>query len=102
MEALGQLLNWFVSDTPDAGVSALWSKLPRLSADELSAQANLPRLFEQRRTLQAQTLPLVAKNWQRSVFYQVNLKDMAAQYEPRASCAGAAPYTWCRGWPHRP
>ena len=80
MEALGQLLNWFVSDTPDAETSALWSKLPRLSADELSAQANLPRLFEQRRTLQAQTLPLVAKNWQRSVFYQINLKDMAAQY----------------------
>ena len=54
--------------------------MPRLSADELSAQANLPRLFAQRNALQAQTIPIVAQNWQRSVFYQTNLKDMAQKY----------------------
>ena len=62
------------------GITEKWRKLPRYSADELSIHANLPRLFAQRRALQAQTLPIVAKNWQRSVFYQVNLKDMAQKF----------------------
>ena len=61
-------------------ITEKWRKLPRYSADELSIHANLPRLFAQRRALQAQTLPIVAKNWQRSVFYQVNLKDMAQKF----------------------
>lgn len=80
MEELEKLLQWFLSDTPDAATTEVWRKLPRYSADELSIHANLRRLFAQRRELQAKTLPLIAKNWQRSVFYQVNLKDMAQKY----------------------
>lgn len=82
MNELETLLHWFLAspDAVDAAVTALWKRLPRLAADELSAQANLVRLFDQRRALQAKTLPAIAKNWQRSVFYQVNLKDMAAKF----------------------
>lgn len=80
IDLLGKLLQWFLSDTPDPTLTAVWEKLPRYSADGLSAEANLPRLFAQRRELQAQTLPLLAKNWRRSVFYQSNLKDMAAKF----------------------
>lgn len=80
MDELERLLQWFLSDTPSADDTALWRSLPRLSADELSIQANLPRLFAQRHELQAETLPLVAKNWQRSVFYELNLKDLAEKY----------------------
>lgn len=77
---LERLLTWFVSDSPDLTVTTLWRKLPRYSADELSMYANLPRLFTQRKRLQAETLPLIARNWRRSVFYQTNLKDMAGKY----------------------
>lgn len=77
---LGTLLQWFLSETPAYNVTELWRSLPRYSANELSVYANLPRLFAQRKELQAQTLPLIAHNWTRSVFYQVNLKDMAQKY----------------------
>lgn len=79
-ENLGKLITWFLTDNPDEAVTALWRTLPRYAADELSIHANLPRLFAQRQALQAQTLPLIAKNWQRSVFYQTNLKDMAQKF----------------------
>lgn len=80
MENLGKLITWFLADDPDKSVTELWKMLPRYAADELSIHANLPRLFAQRQALQAETLPLIAKNWQRSVFYQTNLKDMAQKY----------------------
>lgn len=77
LSELEALLRWFVAPVPDSAVTALWRRLPRYSADGLSAHANLRRLFSARHELQRQTLPLVAANWQRSVFYQTNLKDMA-------------------------
>lgn len=80
VDLLGRLAEWFLTDYPEPALTEVWRKLPRLSADELSAQANLPRLFAQRNALQAQTIPIVAQNWQRSVFYQTNLKDMAQKY----------------------
>ena len=85
LEVLGRLLCWFLADAAEgtaalAEGTALWRSLPRLSAAGLSQQANLPRLTAQRSDLQAVTIPLIAKNWRRSVFYQVNLKDLAAKY----------------------
>ena len=80
MERLEELLHWFISETPDAETTALWRSLPRLSAAGLSEQANLHRLVAQRREMQAETIPTIAKNWRRSVFYQINLKDMAERY----------------------
>lgn len=81
MKQLEQLVGWFLSDEPDAATTALWRELPRYAADELSIHANLRRLFAQRRELQAQTLPVVARNWRKSVFYQTNLKDMAQRFD---------------------
>ena len=80
MEQLQRLITWFLAEQPDAAVTAEWRQLPRYSADELSVAANLPRLFVQRRELQARTIPTLANNWQKSVFYQVNLKDLAEKY----------------------
>lgn len=90
VELLGRLAEWFLTDEPQPALTEVWRKLPRRSADELSAQANLPRLFEQRKQLQQITIPLVAQNWQRSVFYQVNLKDMAHKYAERQWALPAA------------
>ncbi len=77
---MGRLLEWFIAERPDNELTTVWRSLPRLSADELSEQANLVRLFAQRKAIQAKALPQIAANWQRSVFYQTNLKDMAAKY----------------------
>ncbi len=88
---LEHLLAWFLADAEDfasdspqaqalADVTALWRSLPRLSADEISARANLRRLFQQRKAFQKKSLPTLANNWQRSVFYQTNLKHMAKRF----------------------
>lgn len=80
VDELGELLEWFLSDTPSPQATALWRALPHYSADGLSAAANLTRLFAQREEIAADTLPAMADNWRRSVFYQTNLLRMAQKY----------------------
>ena len=80
LEEMERLLHWFIAPTPTEDLTALWEGLPRLSADEISAQANLARSWEQRETFQKENIQALAANWQRSVFYQTDLKDMAQRY----------------------
>jgi len=58
--------------------SLLTSRL--LSAEQLSAQANLHRLFEQRRQFQNLNWPALARNWEHSVFYQLDLHDAVSAF----------------------
>ena len=51
-----------------------------LSAEQLSAQACLPRLFAQRRDFRAANWPALARNWEHSVFYQLDLDHAARQF----------------------
>ena len=51
-----------------------------LSAEEISAQANLVRLTEQRKAFRAQNWSALAKNYAHSVFYQVDLEDAAKEF----------------------
>lgn len=87
---LERLARWFLAtdETPDPAVTELWKRLPRRSATELADEANLFRLFAARRALQEEALPTLAAHWPRSVFYQVNLKDLAGQY---AACGLSLP-----------
>ncbi len=80
LETLQRLLHWFISPSPSKEDTELWRKLRRFSADDISVNANLRRLVAQRTALQKETLPVIARNWQKSVFYQVNLKDMACKF----------------------
>ena len=84
MDLLGRLLEWFVSDTPDPSLTQVWRECRRLSAEGISSTANLRRMAADRRRLGAKTLPTLARNWQKSVFYQVNLKDMAGKFAETA------------------
>ena len=79
MEELERLAVWFLAAKSD-DAAAFWRSLPRLSADAIMTHANLRRLLAQRRTFQKQTVQMLAANWQKSVFYQVNLKDMARKH----------------------
>lgn len=56
------------------------SQVKRLSAEQISAQANLARLFEQRRQFRNRNWPMLAANWQHSVFYQLDLDDAAREF----------------------
>ena len=51
-----------------------------LSAEQISAQANLARLFDQRRHFRCENWPALARNWQHSVFYQLDLDDAANDF----------------------
>lgn len=52
-----------------------------MSAEEISSEANLQRLFEQRATFRSHVWPALALNWQHSVFYQLDLDDAAREFD---------------------
>lgn len=51
-----------------------------LSAEDISNRANIYRLVEQRRSFRKKNWPMLAENWQHSVFYQLDLEDAARDY----------------------
>ena len=51
-----------------------------VNSNELAEHANLRRLFEQRRQFRSRNWPALAKNWQHSVFYQLDLDDAAREF----------------------
>lgn len=76
----GIVLRWMLGDTELQGGSMLWQQSPRLSADELSAQANLQRLTRQRQAYRVQNWSFLARNYAHSVFYQIDLDDAAHEF----------------------
>ncbi|MCM1292609.1 MAG: bifunctional fucokinase/fucose-1-phosphate guanylyltransferase [Bacteroides sp.] len=70
------LAKWMTgSEITDEGRD-LWLKLPRLSADEISARVSLPRMFASRRRFMEQNISTLARNHERSVFYQLDLDHL--------------------------
>ena len=52
-----------------------------ISAEEISTEANLHRLFDQRKAFRKQNWEALAKNWNHSVFYQLDLADAKREFE---------------------
>ena len=52
-----------------------------ISAEEISTQANLHRLFEQRKAFRKSNWTKLAQNWTHSVFYQLDLADAKREFE---------------------
>ena len=52
-----------------------------VNSNELAERVNLRRLFAQRQAFRKQNWPALAKNWQHSVFYQLDLDDAAKEFE---------------------
>jgi len=77
---MGRLLSWMLAARPTEDCSEEWASLPRLSANDIAAQANLERQSRQRKDFLTQNIPLLAKNYRKSVFYQIDLKDLARKY----------------------
>ena len=51
-----------------------------MSAEEISNEANLPRLVEQRRRYRRDNWAALARNYEHSVFYQTDLDDAAREF----------------------
>ncbi len=77
---LGKIFRWMISDSSYEEGKKLWLKARRISADEISAYANLRRLTQQRNDYRAKNWPLLAKNHEKSVFYQLNLQHAAEEF----------------------
>jgi len=52
-----------------------------LNSNELAERANLRRLFAQRQAFRKQNWSALAKNWNHSVFYQLDLADAASEFQ---------------------
>ena len=52
-----------------------------LNSNEVAERANLRRLFDQRRQYRKENWLALARNWQHSVFYQLDLADAAESFE---------------------
>ena len=78
----GDFIEWLFAAKPvaDAHWSQLWLELPRLSAGELLQQANLERLYAQRRHFREAVLPQLARNHRHSIFYRLDLDAAAELY----------------------
>jgi galactokinase/mevalonate kinase-like predicted kinase len=74
------LVRWMTTEPELKGGRELWLKADKLSADDISAIANLRRLHEQRKAFRAINWPEIAANYDKSVFYQLDLDDAAREF----------------------
>ena len=80
VDELGLMLRWMISEPFLQEGKAAWLRCRKISADEISASANLRRLTAQREDFRVSNWNILAKNYEHSVFYQLNLEDAAEQY----------------------
>lgn len=77
---LGCVLRWMTDCPEDEKGKALWTNAARMSADGISAYADLRRLDAQRREFRRRNLVTLAANHERSVFYQSDLEVTAREF----------------------
>ena len=80
IEELGLVMRWMISEPELQEGKEIWKRSRRLSADEISTYANLRRLAAQRDSFRVMNWPVLARNYERSVFYQLNLDDAAHEF----------------------
>lgn len=80
IEELGILLRWMASESQLEEGKQLWLKAERISADDISARANLKRLYAQRNAFRRNNWKGLAANYEKSVFYQLDLQDAANEF----------------------
>ena len=80
VEELGLVLRWMISEPNLTAGKTLWIQAQKISANEISDRANLQRLVAQRETFRKADWTLLAKNQEKSVFYQLDLADAAKAF----------------------
>lgn len=77
---IGIVARWMLGEPELGEGKAIWEESSKISADEISAQANLRRLTRQRRDYRSQNWQALASNHNHSVFYQVDLDNAAHEF----------------------
>lgn len=77
---MGVVLRWMLNEPELEQGKTIWLNAKKMSADEISAEANLRRLTEQRSKLRSANWQAIAKNHEHSVFYQTDLYDAVREY----------------------
>ena len=85
IDEMGIVLRWMLKDdSMDENLREKGEKIyensRKMSADDISTEANLRRLFAQRREFRMKNWPALAANHQHSVFYQIDLEDAAREF----------------------
>lgn len=78
---LGAVLDWMTGNKENSCGAEVFDKSRKISAEDISSYANLRRLEAQRKTFRALNWPLLAKNHENSVFYQINLNNAADEFK---------------------
>ncbi len=79
VDELGILIRWMTAEpTLEAG-KTIWLEARKLSADDISAKANLVRLYQQRADFRRANWQALSENYEKSVFYQLDLEDAAQE-----------------------
>ena len=77
------VLKWMIGENDDIDTNQgkkIWLEAERLSADELMDTACLKTLYKQRNELKRLNCKTIEKNYERSIFYQLDLADLANEY----------------------
>ena len=80
VEELGLMMRWMISEPQLQDGKECWLRCRKMSADEISSFANLRRLVKQREELCKENWGALARNYEYSVFYQLNLEDAAQNF----------------------
>lgn len=80
VKELGILLRWMTSEPQLQEGKERWLNAKKLSADEISAMANLKRLYAQRSAYRRENWQALSANHAKSVFYQLDLQDAANEF----------------------
>ena len=80
VKKMEDVLAWMINGDNLQGKD-IWEESRKLTAEEISAYANLRRLTAQREAFRTANWPQLANNWEKSIFYQLNLKDAAEQFK---------------------
>ena len=78
---LGAVLDWMTGNKENSRGAEVFDKSRKISAEDISSYANLRRLEAQRKAFRALNWPLLAKNHENSVFYQINLNNAADEFK---------------------
>lgn len=76
-ELSATLISWMLVASNDSLTKSKYIATKRISATEISNKANLNKLFVQRAKFGNENIPVLHKNYQKSVFYQIDLDNMA-------------------------
>ena len=77
---MGEVLQYMLKQNLSEHARKLYDEAEKLSAEDISANANLRRLEAQRRRFRAEVWPRLASNYEHSVFYQLDLEHAAQEF----------------------